>query len=292
MIIHRSAAVLALLLATLAPWPAAAQHDHTHPPAARGADWTGHAAAVGANALLGGLTAGGLQKLRGGSFQDGFTRGLLGGAVVYAGKRMAAERFDGAGLLGREIAAVGASAVRNAGEGRPALERITLPLGAVRLEVRTGAQSGVGARLDAHAAFWTLYGVLDPQLSFDAGASLSSGAAVFRAPDQRLHLAGQAGLGMAFPGTIFLGHIHPDPSGRMPETFAHERVHVIQYDQGFLYWDEPLQRAVAPRLPGVRTIYSVADLDLVFSGVAVLGALLLPYPHRPWEAEALLLTRP
>jgi hypothetical protein len=292
MIFHRSAAVLVLVLATLAPSLAAAQHDHTHPPSSRGADWTGHAAAAGANALLGGLTAGGLQKLRGGSFQDGFTRGLLGGAVVYAGKRVAAERFDGAGLLGREIAAVGASAVRNAGEGRPTLERITLPLGAVRVDVRTGAHSGVGARLDAHAALWTLYGVLDPQLSFDAGASLSSGAAVFRAPDPRLHLAGQAGLGMAFPGTIFLGHIHPDPSGRMPETFAHERIHVIQYDQVFLFWDEPLQRAVAPRLPGVRTIHSVADLDVVFTGVAVLGALLLPYPHRPWEAEAILLTRP
>jgi hypothetical protein len=292
MILHRSAAVLALLLAAGEPSDAAAQHDHSYPPQARGPGWTGHATAAGANALLGGLTAGGLQKLRGGSFQDGFTRGLLGGTVVYAGKRVAAERFDGAGLLGREIAAVGASVVRNAGEGRPALERITLPLGAARLEVRTGAEAGVGARIDAHGVFWMLYGVLDPNLTFDAGASLSSGATVFRAPNQRLHLAGQTAVGMAFPGTIFLGGPHPDGTGRAAETFAHERVHIIQHDQAFLFWDEPLQRALAPRVPGVRTVYSVADVDLVFSGVAVLGALLLPHPQRPWEAEALLLTRP
>lgn len=79
--------------------------------------------------MLGGLTAGIVQRLRGGSFSDGFARGAVGGAVAYAGRRIAAERFDGAGLLGRQVGAVGASVVRNASERRPSLERLFFPAG-------------------------------------------------------------------------------------------------------------------------------------------------------------------
>jgi hypothetical protein len=58
------------------------------------------------NALLAGMTPGVSQRLRGGQFGDGFARGAVAGAVAYVGRRMGAEQFDGAGLLGRQVSAV------------------------------------------------------------------------------------------------------------------------------------------------------------------------------------------
>ncbi len=92
--------------------------------------WAGEFAILSGNAVLSGVTAGVVQKLRGGSFRDGFVRGLTGGGVIYLGKRVAAERFSGAGLLGREVASLGTSMVRNASEGYGLLDDVVLPVGA------------------------------------------------------------------------------------------------------------------------------------------------------------------
>src|SRR5688572_16046106 len=84
--------------------------------------WVGDVTFLGANALTSGLSAGLLQRLRGGSFRDGLARGALGGSVKYAGMRVSAQRFDGAGLLGRHVAATGTSMVRNASDARPTFD--------------------------------------------------------------------------------------------------------------------------------------------------------------------------
>ena len=76
--------------------------------------WVGDVTFLGLNALTSGLSAGLLQVVRGESFTDGFARGALGGSVHYAGMRISAQRFDGAGLLGRQVSAAGISMVRNA----------------------------------------------------------------------------------------------------------------------------------------------------------------------------------
>jgi hypothetical protein len=284
-------ALAVLLAAAAAPAAALAQHSDPagpHYPSAHPGP-RGDLGVVAVNALLGGLTAGTLQKARGGSFQDGFTRGLAGGAVGYAGKRVAVQHFPGAGLAGRELAAVGSSVVRNAAEGRPSFERLTLPFTIVRVEVRTGERRGVRARLDMHAAFWTAYGFADPNLELDAGATLSAGAAVFRTSGRELVLYGHRVTGLALPGTILLG----DWPGRSREGYdrllAHERVHILQQDQLFLYWDEALQRAIAPRVPGVAWAHRFADVDVAFVSLVGIGTLLLPYAQRPWEAEAIFL---
>lgn len=47
--------------------------------------WAGQVTALTSNALLGGLTAGIDQELRGGSFKDGFARGALGEASRTSG---------------------------------------------------------------------------------------------------------------------------------------------------------------------------------------------------------------
>ena len=84
--------------------------------------WVGELAFLSGNAALGGLTAALIRELRGGSFWEAFLDGALGGAVVY-----------GAGLAGREVAAVGTSIVRNASDGRGTLEQLVLPIGVARL---------------------------------------------------------------------------------------------------------------------------------------------------------------
>lgn len=87
-------------------------------------DWVGEVTFASANALLAGLSAGLLQVIRKGSFKHGFATGALGGAVVYTGRRLAVEDFWGAGLMGRQISAVGSSLTRNAGDGEPVFSRI------------------------------------------------------------------------------------------------------------------------------------------------------------------------
>ena len=91
---------------------------------------------LGVNVALGGLSAALFQQLRGGSSWDAFLNGALGGAVAYAGRRLAVERFDGASLAGRQVAAVGTSIVRNASNGCGALDQLVLPFGFARLYLR------------------------------------------------------------------------------------------------------------------------------------------------------------
>ena len=120
---------------------------------------------LGANTLIGALTGGIFQTLRGGSFADGFTRGALGGAVVYAGKRLSVERFSGAGFLGREIAAVGTSIVRNAGEGAATLRRLVLPVGPLRLYLQPKGSAVVNLKVDLYELAWLGYALAEPALT-------------------------------------------------------------------------------------------------------------------------------
>lgn len=268
-------------LATLLVLRPASSHAQLEPVPSRPPGYAGHVAAIGGNVLLGGLTAGALQALRGGSFQDGFARGALGGAVVYVGKRVAVERFDGAGLLGREVAAVGSSVVWNAAAGRGSLARILLPVGPAHLYVEPGARRPVRLEVEAVALGATLYAATRPELRFDFGASLSSGAAVFRADGHTFGIY----EGMAFPGTIL---VSASAGARTEAAFAHERVHVLQADQVFLALSRPAQEALAAALPGVRPLDRFLDVNVAAAAFDLLGRV-AEHDDRPWEAEAIFL---
>jgi hypothetical protein len=254
--------------------------------------WVGEFATLSANALVGGLTAGLARTLRGGSFGDGFVRGALGGAVVYGGKRLAAERFEGAGLAGREVAAVGSSMVRNAADGAPLLERLVLPFGPVRLYVRPAARS-VRPKLDALALGWTLYGVLESELTFDLGSSLSAGAPVFATDGKVIRTSGDtlhAG-GLAVSGVILLADVPAFGDVFLARALAHERVHVLQGDHIFTMWTDPLWEWVLPELPGGRVVDSIADVDLSSAVFRLMAVLFPDHDDRPWELEAAFLAR-
>jgi len=233
--------------------------------------------AVG-NVALGGLTAGVRQWRAGGSFTDGRWRGALGGGTTWIGKRIAVTEGTEAGVLGRTVAAVGTSMTRNASEGVGSLAHLVIPVGPARLRwdreeesldwsvdaVATGAMlwarfSGQGARLD-----W--------------GHSLRTGAPVYVARRWR-HDWGWSGR-HAF-GTIMIG----EPFRETLNVLAHERVHVIQNDQAYLLWAEPLEKRLLAWIGVPERIASRVDLSLHVPFWAYLDTRVMP-DRNPWEFEA------
>jgi hypothetical protein len=239
----------------------------------------GHLTVLGVNAAIGGLTGGVRQWRGGGSFGDGFVRGALGGGVTYAGKVVVAQDAPGAGLLGRGLAATGSSITRNASDGRPSLERLILPVGPVR--VRTDAVRGglPVVSLDLVAALSTV-GVMVSGMGTELawGSTLGSGAAVFHATGWDDDWGWEA---RHYGGTIVLRGDGVPSERFMRRALAHERVHLLQYDQAFILWSDPVEERLLARL-GLP-----AALDLGLHAPLFLGLnLLIPYELQPWEIEA------
>jgi hypothetical protein len=251
------------------------------PPAEAPGSWRGHAEAAGVNALLGGVTAGVLRKRGGGSFREGFLRGAAGGGAVYAGKWVAVGRFEWAGFVGRQVAAVGGSEIRNAAAGMGVLEQVVLPLGPVR--VYTGREAGTHVRVDATGAAALAVVALRSDSRFHPWESLTAGAPVFQT--DRL-LGDPAVVGSHVAGIIMLRDVGDAAAARV---LAHERVHVLQNDQAFLSWAAPFEEGASPAcaraIPpsGTWTWASTCVPWLVLNH-------LIPYEARPWEREAYFLT--
>ena len=223
--------------------------------------WVGEVTFLGANSLIGALTGGVLQKIRGGSFSDGFARGALGGGIVYLGKRVTVARFDGAGFLAREIAAVGTSIVRNASDGVPTLSRFVFPVGPTRLHVTPAAENPLRMTVDLAELVWMTYAVAEPALSLRVGKSLSAGAAVFIAENRSIRRDDEIIEGLTGPGSIFLagrGVSNPDA------IFAHERVHIIQRDFYSQAWFLPLERWLLRNTP-IAPVQRYVDFNILTS---------------------------
>ena len=248
---------------------------------------------LGGNVALGGLTAALIQKWRGGSFWDGFLDGALGEAVVYAGKRLAVERFYGAGLAGRQVAAVETSMVRNASDGRGALDQLVLPFGFARLYLRRDATSPIPLKgqikLDVPTILTATYAALLENADFDVSASVSAGALVFVRQER---WAEESWIGAQTAGVLWLRGNPDDPYPDVERSamFAHERVHVTQYDFSFLAWGDPIESPLIERLPGGAWIDRHLDLGLYLAAWG-LANWLVSYDQRPWEREANFLTR-
>lgn len=295
--LRRGALACAVLLALSAP--AAAQRPPTAVPCPQCIDvpsWVGQFTLLAGNAALGALSAGILQELRGGSFKDGFTRGAAGGAVVYAGKRLAVQEFGGAGLLGREVAAVGSSMVRNAAEARPVLARLWLPVGPVQLtwDRQATRGSGVQARVDVMAAAALGWAVAVPELELDWKRTLSAGAPVFGVDEKLMRRPGDdfETTGIEVAGTILLSDIELFGDEYRRRVFAHERVHVLQTDFFARAWSAPLVEWALGEVPGGRRVGRWLELDLADVMITALEiAAFKSYEGRPWELEAEWLAR-
>jgi len=181
---------------------------------------------VAVNALVGGLMGGVASRARGRSFLDGFARGFLGGAVSYLGKRVSGAAFAGAGLVGRQIGAAGASMVRSAAFGTGLLDTLVVPLGPARVYLALGEPARSTFRLDLDETAWLLYGITSDRLAFDVDRSLSAGSLVFMG-EGGLRGEEDTARGRAAPGIISLRQVG---DGVDEASFAHERVHVVQFD--------------------------------------------------------------
>ena len=253
--------------------------------------WVGEFATLSANGVIGGLTAGLVQRFRGGSFADGFAAGLLGGSATYVGKRIAVERFAGAGLIGRSVSAAGASVVRNAGDGDALLSRLTLPVGPVWLEVLPGR--GIHARVDAAALGWLVYGLAEPELHIDIGESVSAGAAVFRTRGKLLAIGGDDvhAAGVTNAGVIYLANVPAYGESFERRSLAHERVHVLQEDALAIQWTDPLASAILEDIRAPAVLGRFVSFNLSTELLRVGGRLIARHEERPWELEPIFLAR-
>lgn len=242
---------------------------------------TRYAIDVGANVLIGGVTAGVAQMWNGKSFFRGFVRGAAGGGLVFAGKQITAQRFDGAGLLGRQVAAVGSSVVNNAAADRPVLSRLVLPVGPVRVYAEPAA-GRAHAKVDLAGVVAIGYAATRPGARLDVEESLSAGAPVFLVSPEWGHRAGH------LSGVILVDESEPDDAD-LRAAVAHERVHVSQYDFAAVAWGEPVERWIASKVQPVRPLYRYVEFG---AAAALWGGLNMAVPQqsKPWEHEAHLLS--
>jgi len=275
-------------------------------PAAPAPRWRTQAGYAAANVALGGVTAAVARGVGARSWRaaaGAFVAGAAGGAGIYLGKRTAAQRFDGAGLAGRQLAAVSASVVRDAGAGRPPFSRLVLPVGPVRVYVGDDARRGtVRVRVDATTIVGAVDAALQPGARFDLRGSLSAGALAFitRPPAPTVcgltcpsvgnaDATGGIKLGYALGGTLWVLD-RPEalgaPPGATARTRAHEQVHVVQYDAGYTLWTLDGERRLFAALgrPG-RRLGRWLDLGLHAGAIGVANQA-IPYARRPWEREA------
>jgi hypothetical protein len=241
------------------------------------------------NVALGAVTAGGLRVLRGGSVRQGLESGLAGaagGALVYAGKCVSVQYWDGAGFAGREIAAVGSSMVWNASAGRGVVDRLVLPIGPVRLYVAADRGLRVTPKLDLSSTVAIAVAALNGGVDWER--SVSAGAPVFyrSEPYAREQVKGQHAAGVI---------TYRDPLGRRDfgegnlRTLGHEQVHVIQRDQSFLFWSEPAEEALLGSTRVGRALRRHLDIGFDVAASALVKQV-IGYESRPWEHEAHLLT--
>ena len=229
---------------------------------------------LGTNALLSGVAAGVAAMIRSDPVLPAFARGAGGGVVAYSGKLVAVRPGPGWGLVGRQLTSVGGSLVGNELAGRKSLEQINLAFGPVRAYIGSEVD-GVDWRLDVPALGAIAYGLIKG-MDMDPWATLSSGALVFR------------GGAQAMPGTVFV----PDGGRTERYVFAHERVHVLQFDQAFLSLGEPFEYWLGRRFPALDSTLRNLDFNLpVLLATAYLGLSVWEHRDQPWEKEAFYLAR-
>jgi hypothetical protein len=259
-------------------------HEHTGLRPLTSRDRVAHLAVNGA---LAGFASGMYALARGKNPWRAAVQGFGGGIIMGAGKQIAGRRLDGAGFVGRQVAAVGTSLVRSASEDTLVM---LLPLGPMTLEVRPRAVDRVRPRVNLVAAGTVLYYVIRDDTRFDLGSSLSAGAPVFRFPTETVTSRDGVIFGRMDFGTIVMG---ADPvmwseSRRM--TLPHEAIHVVQYDFMEHALTLPPERAFL-RMVGVSEgIRRHVDTGLLSALLAGVLQMHMDYDDRPWEREAVILT--
>jgi hypothetical protein len=275
-----SFAFFALLLATE---PLSAQNNGGGLLPPTGTGEVSGTALLAINMAIGGITAGAWRLGTGRPFWNGFARGAAAGATVFAGKRLIAEEKPWTWWAGRGVAALGSAEVRNAAESRQFMERAAIPLGPIRFHISREPRFRSSVRLDLATSIAAAYAGIRKDTRLGWRESLSSGAFVFLSPD----VPGAVGSHSA--GVVILNEFIPDgkfiPLERKRGVLTHELIHATQYDFMTIAWGDPLEDAIARRVPALAIVHRYVDLGILVPVHAGVNNLLSP-PNRPWEKEA------
>ena len=220
---------------------------------------TNNAAAIGANVLIGGLTAAGRALIEHRDPARAFAIGALGGGVHFAGKYVASRRGYASGWVGTGIAATGTSILTNAGAGAGALSELHMPIAALRIRYRPSTKR-VAVGVNAYeAAVYARY-LGRRELAVDWNSSAATGTLVLTAVNRRIVLGdGLEPSGVAAGSLIIVGDRLIDPV----TTLKHEFVHVQQMWFMQEAWNRPLEHALRKRSRLTRWIPSWLDLGFL-----------------------------
>jgi hypothetical protein len=236
------------------------------------------------NALLGGIGAGSVALFRGNNVANAVLYGTLGAVVAHGGRRIATAEFSTAGLLGRQVSTVGASVVHNAATGEPPLSRLYFVIGPLTVEVDSLRRVRLAGNL--YEGVRLAVAVVGDGYHFELSKSLSAGAPVFYAPSSVLTRDNVVMNGGTGAGVIYLsGNLIPEFEERV---FAHERVHVLQYDFGQVAMGMPLERRAMRALPWLGSISNHLHVGITTPASQRLYSWVLQIDRvdTPWEVEA------
>lgn len=216
-------------------------------------------------------------------------RGGVGGLLAFAGRAVAAQEFDGAGLLGRQVSAVGIGFLETPQGLLPDVVSFRFPALVVRASNRDGTLR-LKPAVDASGILVAAYFVARSDVGMNWSRTLSAGTFVLEATGTVFEHDGEVVNGAAVSTTILLSELS---STLMSQTLRHESVHVLQLDllSGAVF--APVERWLARRmgLAGVTAHVEVnllRELSLGATAV-VLGDRLATWP---FELEAnTLVTR-
>jgi hypothetical protein len=265
-----------------APEPLPA-HEHGRRPLS-GGERVAHLAVNGA---LGGFSAAMFALARGKNPWRAAFMGFGGGVAMGAGKQVAGRRFDGAGLVGRQLAALGTSFVRAASEDTMV---VLVPIGPMTLEVRPRAVDRVRPRVNLVGAATVLYYVVRADTRVDLRATLSAGAPVFRFPTETVSTRDGIIFGRMDFGTLVLGAAPSVLDDQRRMTMPHESIHVVQYDFLEHALALPPERAILQKLGVGERFLRHVDVGAISVMLAGVLQMQMSYDERPWEREAVILT--
>lgn len=280
------AVVAATLLACAPLSAAAAQHSDLHESDTRLSSRE-RAAHLAINGALGSFSAAMVALAKGKDPWRAALQGFGGGIALGAGKQIAGNRFDGAGLLGRHVAAFGTSLVRSATEDTLVL---LVPVGPVTMEIRPRAVDRVRPRVNVVSAGTLMYYIIRDDTRIDWSATLSSGAPVFRFPTETVSTRDGIIFGRMDFGTILLGARPPIMDFQRHLTLPHESIHIAQYDFLDHALALPPERAILRKLGVGEGFLRHIDLGVVSMLLAGMLQMHMDYDDRPWEREAVILT--
>lgn len=233
------------------------------------------------NMAFGAVASGIVAGIRGQPVRRAVALGALGGAINFVGKTIVAGEFDGAGLVGRQVSAIGASLTRDAAEGTEPFRRMVFPIALLNVHVDRDSPRPVRVKADLGTVIAT--GVaISRGYRFDMEWSLLSGTPVFGVDYREMHSAGQHIAGvvrvMEYDGMVMY-----------PEALRHELIHVAQNDGAFITWSEPVERHLFSRVPVFRRLHEYIDFGLQVPVRAYANSI-VGYDSRPWEWEAGVLS--